>query len=64
VYLSVIKGESNKKKTETGNIFKVSFNSPVPVTCMDLARVSTRALFNSSDSAETKVLGSLRKRES
>lgn len=35
----------------------------VPVTCMDLANVKTRALFNSSDSADTKVLGSDKNRD-
>jgi hypothetical protein len=36
---------------------------PVPVTCMERANVRTRARFSSSDSADTKVLGSLRNRD-
>lgn len=30
----------------------------IPVMCIDLARVKTRALFNSSESAETNAFGS------
>jgi hypothetical protein len=36
---------------------------PVPVTCIERANVRTRARFSSSDSADTKVLGSLRNRD-
>lgn len=37
---------------------------PVPVMCIDRANVSTSARFSSSDSAETNVFGSLKKRDS
>lgn len=39
-------------------------NPPVPVTCIERAKVSTKALFNSSDSAETNVFGSFKNLES
>lgn len=41
-----------------------SGSAPVPVTCIERARVNTRARFSSSLSADTNVLGSPRNRDS
>lgn len=39
------------------------YSIPVPVMCIDRAKVRTKARFNSSDSAETKVFGSDKNRD-
>lgn len=40
-----------------------SWVADVPVICMDLANVKTRARLSSSHSADTNVLGSLKNRD-